>query len=167
MIKIRRHLSKDIPYRVKWLSNPKVNKYIGDELGKKTTLKKQQEWFANYQKAKDKKFFTICNNKTPIGFMGLSNIDKTNKNADLFIAIGEDKYRGKGIGKVAMKWLIDYGFKELKLHKINLGVIKNNLPAINLYKKLGFVIEGEMKDEVYFKGKYYNLLSMAIFKKKK
>lgn len=165
MIKIRKHLQKDIPYRVKWSNNPKVNKFMGEILGEKTTLKKEKEWFINYQKVKNKKFFTICDNSKPIGFMGLSNISKHNKNADLFIAIGEDNYRGKGIGKIAMKWIIDYGFKKLKLHKINLGVIKDNVSAVKLYKSLGFVIEGEMKDEVFSKGKYYNFLSMAIFKK--
>lgn len=163
MIKIRKHLQKDIPYRVKWLSNPNVNRFIGDELGQKTNLKKEKEWFVNYQKAKDKNFFTICDNSTPIGFMGLSNISKQNKNADLFIAVGEDYYRGKGIGKIAMEWIIDYGFKKLKLHKINLGVIEDNIPATNLYQSLGFIIEGKMRDEVLYKGKYHNFLSMAIF----
>lgn len=163
MIKIRKHLQKDTSYRVKWLNNPNVNKFIGDEIGKKTNLKKQKEWFVNYQKEKNKKFFTICDNSIPIGYMGLSNISKFNKNADLFIAIGEDNYRGKGIGKIAMEWIINYGFKKLKLHKINLGVIKDNIPAVKLYQSLGFVIEGEMKEESFYKGKYYSCLSMAIF----
>lgn len=167
MIKIRKHLRKDIPHRVKWLNNPTVNKFIGDEMGQKTTLKKEKEWFANYEKAKNKKFFTICDNSKPIGFMGLSNISKPNKNADLFIAIGEDDYRGKGIGKIAIEWIINYGFKKLKLHKINLGVIKDNRHAVELYQSLGFVIEGEMKDEVFYKGKFRNFLSMAIFNRKK
>ncbi|MFH1822459.1 MAG: GNAT family protein [Patescibacteria group bacterium] len=163
MIKIRKHLEKDIPYRVRWLCNSNVNKFIGDEMGQKTKLKKEKEWFANYQKAKNKKFFTICDNSKPIGFMGLSNISKPNKNADLFIAIGEDNYRGKGIGKISMEWIIDYGFNKLKLHKINLGVIKDNILAVNLYKSLGFIIEGNMKDEVFYDGKFYDFLSMAIF----
>lgn len=167
MIKIRRHLEKDIPFRVKWLNNPNVNKFIGNEMGQKTNLPKEKEWFANYKKSKNKRFFTVCDNSKPIGFMGLSNISKQNKNADLFIAIGEDDFRGKGIGKISVKWLIDYGFKKLKLHKINLGVIKKNIPAVNLYKSLGFVIEGEMKDEVFYNGKFYNFLSMAIFNKNK
>lgn len=166
MIKIRKHLQKDIPYRVKWLNNPKVNKFIGDESGRGTNLKKEREWFSNYQKDKNKKFFTICDDSKPIGFMGLSNISKTNKNANLFIAIGEDDYRGKGIGKIAMKWLINYGFNKLKLHKISLGVAKDNLSAVKLYKSLGFVIEGEMKDEIFYKGRFYNDLSMAIFNNK-
>jgi len=163
MIKIRKHLEKDIPYRVKWLNNPNVNKFIGDEVEQKTNLKKEKEWFVNYIKSKNKKFFTICENSTPIGFMGLSNISKLNKNADLFIAIGEDDYRGKGIGKIAMEWLIDYGFTKQKFHKINLGVIKDNVPAVSLYKSLGFVIEGDMKDEVFYKGEFHDFLSMAIF----
>ena len=167
MIRIRKHLLKDIPCRVKWLNNPNVNKFIGDEMGGKTNLKKEKEWFVNYQKTKNKKFFTICDNSKPIGFMGLSNISKPNKNADLFIAIGEDNYRGKGMGKIAMKWIIYYGFNKLKLHKINLGVIKNNIPAVNLYESLGFVIEGKMKDEVFYEGKFHDFLSMAIFNRNK
>ena len=163
MIKIRKHSEKDIPYRVRWLSNPSVNRFIGDELGQKTNLQKEKEWFADYKKAKNKKFFTICDNFKPIGFVGLSNISKPNKNADLFIVIGEDNYRGKGIGKIAMKWIIDYGFTKQKLHKINLGVIENNVSAVNLYKFFGFVTEGEMREEVFYKGKFYNFLSMAIF----
>lgn len=162
-IRIRKHLEKDIPYRIKWLNNPKVNRFVGDEIGKGTNLTKEKAWFVNYKKSENKKFFTICDNSKPIGFMGLSNINKVNKNADVFIAIGEDDYRGKGIGKIAMEWIINYGFKKLKLHKISLGVIKDNTPAIKLYQSLGFIIEGEMKDEVFHKGKYYNFLSMAIF----
>ena len=164
---MRKHLEKDIFYRVKWLSNPKVNKFIGDKMGQKTSLKKEQAWFANYKKDKNKKFFTICDNSKPIGFVGLSNISKENKNADLFIAIGEDAYRGKGIGKIAMEWIINYGFKKLKLHKISLGVIKNNLHAVEVYQSLGFVTEGEMKDEIFYQGKFYNFLHMALFNKNK
>jgi diamine N-acetyltransferase len=163
MIKIRKHLQKDIIYRVKWLNNPKVDKFVNDEIGKKTNLKNEKEWFTNYLKTKNKKFFTICKNTTPIGFMGLSNISKQNKNADLFIAIGEDAYRGKGIGKISIQWIINYGFDKLKLHKINLGVIKDNLPAVGLYKSSGFIIEGEMKDDVFYNNRYHDFLSMAIF----
>jgi RimJ/RimL family protein N-acetyltransferase len=167
MIKIRKHLQEDIDYRVKWLNNCNINKFIGNELGQKTNLKKEKKWLNDYKKNKNKKFFTICDNSKPIGFMGLSNISKINKNADLFIVIGEDDYRGRGFGKIAMKWLIDYGFTKQKLHKINLGVVENNILAINLYKSLGFVLEERMKEEVFYKGKFYDFLSMAIFNHKK
>jgi len=163
MIKIRKHQREDIPYRLKWLNNPKVNEFLGDDHANGTTLAKQKKWFDIYEKSKNKKFFTICDNKKPIGMFGLYNIDKTLNSSDLFIAIGDYEYRGKGIGKIAMKWLIDYGFKKLKLHKIKLGVAEDNLSAVNLYKSVGFEIEGILKDEYLIKGVYHNDIAMAIF----
>ena len=59
MITVRLHRREDIPYRVKWMNNPKVNKFIGDRLGSKTTLKEQTVWFSNYQKDKTKKFVWV------------------------------------------------------------------------------------------------------------
>lgn len=165
MLKIKPHSKRDIPLRVKWLNNPLVSVFVSDEPTKKTTLKKETTWFNAYKKNKHKIFFTIYSDKTPIGFMGLSNISATNKNADLFIAIGEDDYRGKGFGKSGLEWLIDYAFQKLKLNKVNLGVIDDNIPAIKLYEKVGFRIEGEMKEEVFINGKWHSMLSMAVFKK--
>ena len=166
MIKIRKHLPTDIPYRVKWRNNPNVNIYIGHEIGQKTTLAKEKKWFADYQKDKKKKFFTICDQSTPIGWMGLTNISKVNQNAEIFIAIGEDNYHGKGIGKIALNWIIDYGFSKLNLHKINLSVYEYNPRAIRLYQSLGFINEGDMQDEVFFDGKFHKLLLMALFNSK-
>ncbi|MFH1030706.1 MAG: GNAT family protein [bacterium] len=97
--------------------------------------------------------------------MGLSKINKQNKNAQAFIIIGEDDYRGKGIGKMAMEYLIWYGFQKLKLHKITLGVIANNKAAVRCYKSAGFIKEGVLKDDEYFNGKYSDLILMAIFDK--
>lgn len=164
MLNVKPHAKKDIPLRVKWLNNPAVSAFIGDGPGKRTDIKKQTEWFNAYTKDRGKKFFTLYVDHTPIGFMGLSNISPKNKNADLFIAIGEDEYRGKGFGEQSIKWLINLAFKKLKLHKVNLGVIDANTHAIELYKKIGFKIEGEMKDEVFIRGKWHSMFSMAIFK---
>ncbi|MFA6524637.1 MAG: GNAT family protein [Patescibacteria group bacterium] len=166
MIKIRKHLPKDIPYRVLWLNDHKVNKFTGDEAWEETTLRKEKKWFEEYKKTDNKRFFTICDDTKPIGFMGLSKISKKSKNAELFIAIGDSEYRGKGIGKKAMQWIIDYGFNKLKLHKIYLNVYENNIPAVKLYKSLGFVVEGKIKDDVYFRKEYHNTLYMGLFNSK-
>lgn len=80
--------------------------------------------------------------------------------------IGEDNYRGKSIWRLSIKRIIAYGFNTLKLHKLNLWVIEKNIPAVKLYQSLGFITEENMKDEVYFEGKFHNFLSMAIFKTK-
>jgi RimJ/RimL family protein N-acetyltransferase len=165
MIKFRPIEKGDQPYCVKWLNNPRVNALLGNEEHKKVTLRQRQKWFADYLKSKDRKFFTICDSAAPIGFMGLKNINLKNKNAELFIAIGEDDYRGKGIGTKATRWLVDFGFRRLELHKIFLGVIAENKLAINCYKDSGFKIEGRLKDDLLSDGKWHDMILMAIFNK--
>ncbi|MFH0856473.1 MAG: GNAT family protein [bacterium] len=162
-IKFRLHKRSDILYRVKWFNNSKVNRYVCDLSNPKTTLKKETKWFNDYQKDKNKIFFTILDGKIPIGCIGLSNINKQNKNAEAFIIIGEDDYRGKGVGKLAMQYLINYGFSNLKLHKITLGVSVNNKPAVKCYKSVGFIKEGVLKDDEFYNGKYSDLILMAVF----
>jgi ribosomal-protein-alanine N-acetyltransferase len=49
-----------------------------------------------------------------------------------------DKYRRKGIGNIILEDLLNNSFKET-----HLTVDKENIGAINLYKKFGFNIENE------------------------
>ncbi len=142
MISFRKHNREDIPYRIKWLNDKEINRFFIDDVDKKTNTKEQEEWFNNYEKNKDKIFFTILDNNNPIGMVGLT------KN-NLFIVIGEKEYHGKGIGKKACKYIIDYAFNTLNFKKIKLEVNKYNLPAIHLYKSLGFKEDKVVKDEVY------------------
>jgi RimJ/RimL family protein N-acetyltransferase len=162
MIKFKDHKRKDIPYRIKWLNNKKANVFISDN-NKKTNRAKQIKWFDDYEKNKNKKFFTIYDEMKPIGFMGFSNIDKINKKAEIFIMIGDDNYRGRGYGKDSLKYLLDYGFKKLGMKKIYLGVYKENNSAISCYKSVGFKIEGVFKKDAFFNGRYHDSIMMAIF----
>lgn len=149
MIKFRPHEKKDIPFRVKWLNNKKATIFTIDNPDKKTTIAEQKEWFKNYQANVSKNFFTILDDEKPIGFMGLSNIDHNLRRASIFILIGEDNYRGEGVGTVAMKFLIERATNDLLLKELLLEVNKLNVIAIGLYKKFGFKITGE--DEIYLK----------------
>ena len=51
----------------------------------------------------------------------------------------------------------------IRIRKINLGVVKDNVSAVRLYKKLGFKTEGEFEAHGFYNGKYCNTLRMALF----
>jgi RimJ/RimL family protein N-acetyltransferase len=55
------------------------------------------------------------------------------------ILIGQLEYRGRGVGVEVITSLMCFCAEFLFLNHIYLGVNKNNIPALNLYKKLGFV----------------------------
>ena len=146
MINFRLQNREDIPLRVDWLNNKSAVLHAIDNSDHIITSEEQNKWFDEYEdklEKGEKIFFTILDDNKPIGFMGLSNINQSSKSATVFILIGEDEYRGRGFGKGAMKYLIDYAFDKLNLKSLKLEVDKINLPAINLYFGLGFKKVGE------------------------
>jgi len=151
MITFRPHTRDDIPFRVIWLNNKKATKYAIDNPDHKTTIKEQNKWFDNYEqesRLKRKKFFTILYDDKPVGFMGLSNIDPEKKTAEIFILIGDDGHRGKGVGKFSVEYLIGIAFKKIRFERLISEVNKLNYSAIKLYENLGFQKIGENETEV-------------------
>jgi RimJ/RimL family protein N-acetyltransferase len=103
-------------------------------------------------------------NDQPVGCVYLSDIDHKHHKAEYGIYLGEQHVRGKGIGTLAAKLLIQYGFDELSLHKIYLRVFADNEAAIHSYEKAGFVQEGYLKDEVCIDGTYRDMIWMAVLR---
>ncbi|MEM3700416.1 MAG: GNAT family N-acetyltransferase [Candidatus Bathyarchaeia archaeon] len=80
---------------------------------------------------------------------------------DLLIYLHQD-FHNVGLGTVMLAKLIELAKKE-GMHRIGLDVIADNKPAIHLYQKFGFKIEG-VKKEAYFggDGKYHDELVMGL-----
>ena len=70
-------------------------------------------------------------------------------------------YRGKGIGKALISKAIEKA-KIIGLTRIELTVRENNKPAIALYEKLGFALEGRHLNAVRIGTEYENHISMAL-----
>lgn len=99
-----------------------------------------------------------------LGLISLLNINYINRTAELHIMIGDSKNHGKGIGTFAVKLMISHAFNNLNLRRIELGVLENNVPAIKLYEKIGFVKEGVKRASNYKNGKYISMIFMGILK---
>jgi RimJ/RimL family protein N-acetyltransferase len=61
------------------------------------------------------------------------------KSATLGILVGEETWRGKGVGYEVITRVLQFCFKDLELELVELGVNKKNLKAIELYTRLGFI----------------------------
>jgi RimJ/RimL family protein N-acetyltransferase len=119
-----------------------------------------------FMKPKDKAIFAIrhkASNKI-IGITGFDDIQWNNGTATLFIGIGDKEHTGKGFGKEALKMLIDFGFYEFNLHRIQLNVIAYNQRAIGLYESLGFVKEGSYREFINRGGKRVDLYLYGLLK---
>jgi RimJ/RimL family protein N-acetyltransferase len=69
---------------------------------------------------------------------------------------------GKGIGTEALRLLLDFGFREIGLNRIQLEVFAYNARAIRAYEKAGFVVEGRRRQIAFHDGRFYDDLLMAV-----
>lgn len=72
-----------------------------------------------------------------------------------------DAWAGKGIGTALMKAAIDLADNWLNLSRLELSVYTDNEPALRLYKKLGFEIEGTHRKYAFRDGAYVDAHTMA------
>jgi RimJ/RimL family protein N-acetyltransferase len=70
-------------------------------------------------------------------------------------------YRGLGLGKKLMEYVID-GARARGVEKISLDVFSNNERAIGLYKKFGFRVEGRLKRQYVLEGRYVDEIVMGL-----
>lgn len=154
--------ASDLEVRTKWLQNPLVSKNLGWRVRQGTTLSEQKNWFEKYQSDESREIFVIEADGRAVGTVGLTDINPVDRNAELYLVMGEDDYRNKGIGREACEYIIQYGFESLKLHKILLIVNSYNAPAIHLYKSIGFIEEGILKEDIFFEGQYFDEIYMGI-----
>lgn len=127
-------------------------------------IKNQKTWFVNISKTNSKrKMFMIFSKKNePIGICGLIDIDKKNRNAEVSIILGEQKYRGKGYGVESLHLLVKYGFKKLKLHNISAKIIEYNKISIKLFEKADFKIDAILRDCIWRYGRWWNILQYSL-----
>lgn len=84
--------------------------------------------------------------------------------SNLVIYLHQD-FHNVGLGTAMLTKLIELAKRE-GLHRIGLHVIADDKPAIHLYKKLGFKIEGVMKDSYFGEdGRYHDELVMGLILK--
>ena len=76
-----------------------------------------------------------------------------------------DDWQGKGVGTALMEAALDLADNWLNLRRLELEVFVDNAPAIHLYEKYGFTIEGRLVDFAFRDGQYVDTYIMARLKK--
>ena len=157
IISLRRVKQDDLKFLRDWRNTPSI--WENNTQFILLNLKQQNSWFKkiNSNISKERMFTIIDDKQNPIGICGLVQFDEDNKNAKVAIIIGNTKNHSKGIGTESLNLLLEYGFKELKIHRIDAEVIEYNKKSLNFFKKLGFKQEAVMRDYIFRNGKWWNL----------
>jgi len=106
---------------------------------------------------------TLADDKL-IGMVLLGDVQWTNQTAALGIAIGDPEYWSKGYGTDAMRLIVDYGFRELNLHRITSSTISYNTRSIKVHEKVGFQREGLQRQSIQREGQRYDVIYFGLLR---
>ncbi|MBI5880903.1 GNAT family N-acetyltransferase [archaeon] len=109
--------------------------------------------FAIYEKEK----------KEVIGVIGLHKIDKKNQRAEVGYWLGRRHWR-QGYGSEALRLMLKFGFKNLKLNKIWAGVYHPNKPSVLMLKKMGFKKDGVLRKHTFKNNTFYDDIMMSMLR---
>lgn len=103
-----------------------------------------------------------CVHGEVVGHLSLSvyTNPRTRYSGHFGIAVRDD-WQGKGIGTELIKACVDLADNRLDLTRLDLQVYVDNEPAISLYKKFGFEIEGTHRRFAFRNGEYVDAHVMA------
>jgi len=90
-----------------------------------------------------------------IGNINLHHFNEANNNIKLGYFIF-DNYRNKGYATESVLKVVDFTFKEAKIHRIAASAISTNEASNRVLIKAGFRLEGTKKESSISDGKYYD-----------
>ena len=144
----------------RWMQDPDISTNIG--LHNKPSLDRTTQWITNVIDDRTVLARAIILNGNHVGNVVLDHNDIYLATARLSIYIGEPKARQGGVGTTAIHALLREGFQERSLYKVWLTVHINNTVAIKTYMRVGFMLEGILRDEFILNSKRVSLLYMGI-----
>ena len=160
MIKLRKLLRTDLETRVAWMNSPKV--YATMHFVPPISIENTLIWFDKNKLSQNRIDVAVeAEDGRLVAMGGLTNIDYIVRKAEFYVFVNPDLHRC-GYGTMSTYLLCKYGFEVLQLHKVYLYTNESNQGARKTYEKVGFVLEGRMRDERIFAEKYEDRLYYGL-----
>jgi len=147
-------------------SLPETDKYntLGIPDSIEETKSVIEPWVIENESSSPRNYTFAIENTTNDDFIGLFGLKPGKakfKRAEVWYKI-HPEYWNKGIATEVLGRIIDYGFNELKLHRIEAGCAVENIGSIKVLEKAGMVREGRRRQILPLKSGWSDNFEYAI-----
>ena len=104
---------------------------------------------------------TLKDSGKMIGTVGFTKIHTAHNCAEIGYVLNPE-YHHLGLGFESAKRVVDFGFEELSLHRIEARFMQGNSASLHVMEKLGMTFEGYARDGMLVKGSYRTIGTCSI-----
>ena len=152
-----------------WMNNPRLWRPALDAKPMNGDL--AEEFFETTLTTEDDVKLVACVDDAdePIGMMSLTATPygptATDRARSMELAYHLDPdFHGAGYGSEAAELVVQYGFEDLNLNRIEAEAGAFNDASQGLLESLGFQREGTRRDAAYYRGDYYDMLTYGLLR---
>lgn len=129
-------------------------------------MAQSEEFFEDVVSDDDGVHLLICvdgddGDPEPVGDIALFKVHDRTRWAEIAIAIAPE-YWGNGYGTEASERLVEYAFDERNLHRLQARVMASNEASRRIWEKLGFELEGRLRENQFDGGEYVDTLYFGL-----
>lgn len=153
----------DCALLLEMINDPETEKMLGGS-SFPVSATAQAKWISDQMGRNDVLRCIVADMNNPdqgVGTVILSDIDQKNGVAQVHIKLGKN-CRGMGYGTDALQAVVDYAFRQMRLHCIYAHVLEYNEASQKLFRKCGFQREGRLRARAYKNGAYVDAISYSI-----
>jgi RimJ/RimL family protein N-acetyltransferase len=143
-----------------WMCDPQVSVNFG--LRRQPSLSATAAWIERACDDPSISAFAVIANGAHVGNVVLDRIDTYVKNARLSLYVGQAECRGRGVGRTAIYLGTQAGIEKHGLHKVWASIHADNWASLNAFSRVGYVLEGVLRDERLHDGRWLPMLYMGI-----
>ncbi|GAA2834043.1 GNAT family protein [Kitasatospora paracochleata] len=147
----------------RWNHDPEVMRWMDD--GYPQTVEHVRSWLQERPRNSyaDALFgIESLADSTLIGLVMLHGTEPEKGIAKLDIYLGEKDHWGRGFATDAVRTVCRFGFQDMRLHKVSLTVVTENESAQAVYRKVGFVEEGRLRQVFRRDGQWFDMFTMGL-----
>lgn len=122
-------------------------------------------WFLDHQEQKPRIKFQLAvilkSSNQLIGNCGIRMDTPNALQADIGYEL-DPKHWNQGYATEAAHAIVDFGFSTFGLHRVWSWCVADNLGSAHVLEKLGMRLEGRLRENEYYKGRWWDTLMYAI-----
>jgi ribosomal-protein-alanine N-acetyltransferase len=164
---LRKFTRDDAGFVLKHFSDPAVCEYLVDEdpLNDPAQALALIEWYLDPRRDNANRWvLTLDTNQAAIGTCGYHVWSRRNRSAEIGYDLAPE-FRRQGFMNEALRAAIGYGFETMDLNRIQAFVHVKNGPSLRVLSKLGFKVEGIIRDKYLCQGRYHDHFCLSLLKR--
>jgi RimJ/RimL family protein N-acetyltransferase len=164
LVELRPLSLEDVDDILSWVNDPEIVGNLATFAGKPLTRADEEAWVAKMLASNEDRVFTVlaADDGRYLGQVGLHQIFWRSRVGRLSAIIARRDEMGRGFGSAALARLLDVAFTDEQLHKVWLMIFRQNERSRRTYERMGFVIEGTLREEYFHEDGWHDMVRMSL-----